>query len=167
MIFREQKPVPVEKLTEVLLRKHPVWEFCNDDEAGETLVRPVKKLPITSADSRLLACELQLADGSRLFGFFGNLSLNKKDRNQHFLTLSVFVNGSIEHLARYHDYDFEDHGPSWLAKKLRKKEEEIFPISYDLSASVKGDADCVRGSIPREPKTKLSRSEIIQLAVSG
>lgn len=167
MIPRAQKPVPVEKLTEELFKKHPVWEFCNDDKAGETLVRPVKKLPIASADNSLIGCELQLADGSPVFGFLGNLSLKKKDQNQHFLTLSVFVKGSIEHLARYHDHDFANRGPSWLAKKLRKKEDEVFPISYDLSTLATGDGNCVRGFIPREPKTKLSRTEIIQLAVSG
>jgi hypothetical protein len=130
-------------------------------------VRPVKKLPISSAASRLVGCQLRLADESPLFGFLGNLSLKKNDQNQHFLTLSVFVDGSIEHLARYHDHDFADHGPSWLAKKLRKKEEEVFPISYDLSALATGAADCIRSSIPAEPKTKLSRSAIIQLAVTG
>ena len=167
MISRTQKPIPVEKLTEALLRKSPVWEFCNDDEAGETVVQPVKRLPISSADNRLVGCELHLADGSVIFGFLGNLSLTKKDQNQHFLTVSLFVDGSIEYLARYHDFNFSDHGPSWLAKKLGKKKDAVFPISYDLSSLAAGAQDCIRGSIPVEPKKKLSRSEIIQLAVTG
>ena len=167
MIFRAQKPVPAEKLTEKLLRKYSVWEFCNDDEAGETLVRPVKTLPISSAGSRLVACDVRLADGTVIFGYLGNLSLTKKDQNQHFLTLSVFVGGTVEHLARYHDFDFGDRGPAWLARKLGKKVPDVFPISYDLSAIASGAADCVRGSIPAEPKTKLSRSALMQLAVVG
>lgn len=164
---RAPKPVLAEKLTEALLREYPVWEFCNDDKAGETLMRPVSEIPISSTHSRLIGCELRLADGSPLFGFLGNLSLEKADQNQHFLTLSVFVRGSIEHLARYHDHDVAEHGPAWLAKILRKKETEVFPIFYDVSAIAKGDQDCVRGFISREPKQKLSRSEIIQLAVTG
>lgn len=167
MIFRAQKPVPVEKLTEKLLRKYSVWEFCNDDGAGETLVRPVKTLPISSAGSRLVGCELRLADGSAIFGFLGNLSLTKTDQNQHFLTLSVFVDGGVAHLARYHDFDFADRGPAWLARKLGKKVAEVFPLSYDISAIAGGAADCIRSSIPAVPKTKLSRSAIIQLAVTG
>jgi hypothetical protein len=159
--------IPVEKLTEKLLRKHPVWEFCNDDEAGETVVAPVKKLPVSSADSRLVGCDLRLADGSVVFGFLGNLSLTKSGQNQHFLTVSVFIGGDVEHLARYHDHDFLDRGPAWLAKKLGKKVPEVFPMSYDLSAVASGAVDCVRGVIPAEPMKKLSRSEIIQLAVIG
>jgi hypothetical protein len=167
MISRAHKPIPVEKLTEALFRKYPVWEFCNDDEVGDTCVRPTKKLPISSGDSRLVGCEFRLANGSVLFGYLGNLSLAKKDQNQHFLTLSAFVDGSTEHLARYHDIDFSRHGPSWFAEKLGKRTKEVFPISYDLSSLAVGAEDCVRGSIPAEPKKKLSRSEIIQLAVTG
>jgi hypothetical protein len=165
MIFRSPKPVPVEKLTESLFRANPVWEFCNDDEAGETLVRPVKKLPITSSEGRLVGCEMRLADGSIIFGFLGNLDLTKEDRNQHFLTLSLFINGSIQHLARYHDIDFSDRGPASLAKKTGKKEGAIFPISYDVSKFATGSKDCICGSIQKEPKQKLSRSEIIMLAL--
>jgi len=165
MIFRKTKPVPVEKLTEAMLRANPVWEFCNDDEAGETLVKPVKKLPIASSKGRLVGCELRLADGSTMFGFLGNLDLTKADRNQHLLTLSLFFNGLIEHLARYHDIDSSDSGPASLAKKIGKKEEDIFPMSYDLSCYAIGSDDCIHGSIQKEPKQRLSRSEIIMLAL--
>jgi hypothetical protein len=165
MIFRRQKSVPAEEISEALLRKDPVWEFCNDDEARETLVRPVRKLPITSADRRLIGCDLRLADGSTVFGYLGNLSLTKKDRNQHFLTLSVFLAGSIEHLARSHDADFSRRGPSWFAMRLGKTEAEVFPLNYDLSNIAVGANDCVRGSIPREPEIKLSDNEFIHLAV--
>ena len=165
MIFRTPKPVPVEKITEALFRANPVWEFINDDETDETLVKPVKKLPVSSCDGRLVGCELRLADGSTIFGFLGNLDLTKADRNQHFLTLSLFLNGSIEHLARYHDIDFSDSGPASLAQKIGKKEEDIFPISYDISLCAIGSGDCIHGLIQKEPKQKLTRSEIIMLAL--
>src|SRR4051794_13034379 len=128
MKFRREKRVPAEELTEALLRQLPVWEFCNDDEAGETLVRPVKKLPIDSADGRILACEFRVADGSRVFGDISNLSLSDAEKNVHFLGISIFVGGKVEHLARYHDSWFESHGPAQLAAKLQKKEADVFPI---------------------------------------
>src|ERR1019366_2600966 len=103
MIFGKREVVPAEHLTETLLRRSPVWEFCNDDEAGETLVRPVKETPIDSGGSRLFGCELLFADGSTGFGYIGNLSLGDAEKNCHFLTLSVFVRGEIFHLARYFD----------------------------------------------------------------
>lgn len=167
MTLGEKVKISVEKLTEKLLRQHPVWEFCNDDDAGETVVTPVKKLPISTADSRIVGCELRLANGSLTFGFLGTLSLTKSDQNQHFLTLSIFIGGVIEHLSRYHDFDFAERGPAWLAKKLGKKVEEVFPIFYDVSAIASGSADCLRGFMSVEPKKKLSRREIIQLAVDG
>jgi hypothetical protein len=160
-----EKSVSAENLTEGLLREHPVWEFCNDDAGGETLVRPVKKLPISSSDGRLVGCELYLNDGSVVYGLLGNLSLTKPKRNQHFLTLTVFVDGVSVHLARYFDADYSRRGPAMLAAKLRKRESEVFPISYDLSAIASGSPECVRGSVPQEPQAQLSRSEIIQLAV--
>ena len=167
MIFRTQKPVPAEEITEALLRANPVWEFCNEDESGETLLMPAKKLPITSSENRLVGCELRLRDGSTIFGYLGNLDLTKAFRNQHFLTLSIFMNGTTEHLARYHDLDFSDRGPAALAQKIGKNLEDIFPMTYDLSACATGSDDCIRGSIQKEPKERLSRSEIIMLAVNG
>ena len=159
------KPIPVEKLTEELLRKIPIWEFCNDDEAGETPVRPVKKFPVSSGDNHLFGCELRFSDGSTGFGLLGNLSLTNPEQNLHFRTLSVFEGGREYYLPRYHDFDFEKRGPKALANSLRKKVGDIFPISYNLSGVATGAVQCIRGSIPSEPEKKLSRAEIIQLAL--
>jgi hypothetical protein len=165
MIFGKQEAIPVEKLTEALLRKFPVWKFCNDDELGETAIQPVKDLPITSANGCLIACDFRLADGSHLSGLMGNLSLKDDNRNQNFLTISVFIEGKFAHLARYHDSDSSERGPSWLASRLGKNENDVFPISYDISAVAIGKSTCIRGAITKEPIEKLSRAEIIRLAV--
>lgn len=159
------KSIPVGKLTEALLRKHPVWEFTNDDEGNETQVRPVKKLPVTSGDGRVFGCEIRFADGTEAFAMIGNWSLKEKEPNEHFRTLTVFFKGKEHCRLRYHDFDFEKRGPTALARKIGKKPDEIFPISYDLSAVAKGAADCVGGVILAEPKAKLSRQAIIALAV--
>ena len=63
--------IPVEKLTDRLFAENPVWEFCNDEGAGQTLVHPVSLLPISDAGGRLIACKFLLADQSRLRGYLG------------------------------------------------------------------------------------------------
>jgi hypothetical protein len=157
------KPIPAESLTEALLRADRVWEFCNDDRMGDTLVRPVKRLPVTDSDCRLFAGEFTLADGSKIYGYLGNLSLRSKDQNQQFLTLSVFVGRGVVHLARYHDVDFARRGPAALAAKLGKVPIDVFPISFDVSDIARGNTDCVRGQIPAESLQKLSQDELMKL----
>lgn len=159
------KSTPVGKLTEALLRKHPVWEFTNEDGSDEMSVRPVKKLPVISGDGRLFGSEIRFADGSVAFGLIGNLSLTDKEQNAHFRTLTVFLKGKAHGVSRYHDFDFEKRGPTALAKQIGKKPGEIFPISYDLSAVAKGAKDCVAGVILAEPKKKLTRQALIAAAV--
>ncbi len=163
---RAKKYLPIEVLTEALLRTTPVWEFCDVDEVGETCVRPVAKLPVSSGEGRIFGSELRFRDGSVVFGFLGNLSLSATEKNRHFLTVSVFVGSDTYHLARYHDLDVAKRGPASLAKRFGKKEDEVFPISYDLSSVATGSDDCIRGTIPKEPLEILPRSEIIRLAVS-
>jgi hypothetical protein len=166
MSLKRDKPIPVESLTEALFRANRVWEHCNDDSIGETMVRPVKRLPITDTSCCLLGCELKLADGSKIYGYLGNLSLGSKAQNQHFLTLSVFFGGGIVHLARYHDFDFAQRGPAALAATLGKPPMDVFPISFDVSDITRGKADCVRGQIPGEPHQKLARDELMKMLLT-
>jgi hypothetical protein len=165
MISCERMTVSVEDLTEELFRNHPVWEFIPEDECGDTGLRPVESSPVSCTEGRLFGGKFRLADGSEVLGYLGNFSSTDKDHNAHFLTLSIFVDGTVKHLSRYHDFDFVERGPSWLAQKLGKKEEEVFPISYDFSDVATGREECLRGSIPREPEIKLSKNELIRLAV--
>jgi hypothetical protein len=39
---------PVESLTVADLQAHPVWEWLNDDEIGDTMMEPVEELPVTT-----------------------------------------------------------------------------------------------------------------------
>jgi len=165
MTARRRLRVPAEDLTEVQLRAMPVWEFCNDDEAGETLMEPVQELPISHARRRVVACEFTLADGTKAFGQIGNLSLQREEQNRHFLGISLFVQGKLVHLARYHDAWYATENPAHLAAKLDRKLEAVFPISYDLSAIAEGNPQCVRGTIPQEPIVRLGDDELIRLAL--
>ncbi len=159
------KPIPVGKLTESLLRKHPVWEFTNDDERDETMVKPIKKLPVTDGSGRLFGCPVSLADGTTAFAMLGNVSLVDHRQNDQFRTLSLFLDGREHYLSRYHDFDYRKRGPGALSRDLGRKTTQVFPISYDLSAFARGAPDCLRASIPAKPREKLSHSELIKLAV--
>jgi len=55
---------PVESLTVADFQAHPVWEWLNDDEIGETMLQPVGKLPVESLDNRLIGVQVRLANGS-------------------------------------------------------------------------------------------------------
>jgi len=165
MWFKRERRVPAEELTEAMLRECPVWEFCNEDGIGETVVRPVKKLPVVDTRGCLLACEFQLADGSRLFGQMRNLSLHDEEKNRHFLSIGVFVHGVLERLALYHEAWYDEQDPGAFAAKLAKRIEDVFPISYDVSSLATGSPACVKGTIPREPARRLSRDALIKLAI--
>ena len=83
----------------------------------------------------------------------------------HFLSLSVPSQGEWFHLARYHDSDYAENGPVALAQLLGLTVAEVFPITYDLTSYVSGEASALKGTILAEPRERLSRDEIISLAV--
>src|SRR5262249_59029714 len=83
----------------------------------------------------------------------------------HFLTLSVERDGRWFHVARYHDFDYEERAPEKLAAFLGLAVNEVFPITYDLRPYANGDPRALHGMIPEAPAEKLTRAEIIALAV--
>jgi hypothetical protein len=42
---------PAESLTVADFQAHPVWEFLNDDEIGETMMQPVETLPVAEYEN--------------------------------------------------------------------------------------------------------------------
>ena len=157
----------VSELTVSDLRKHPVWTFSGNDSPRETAVRPVKKLPVQSLSGALVGCEVRFASGKIAMALLGNLDVERPHLTEHFLTLGVFRDdGAIFHLARYHDIGAGRRGPDALATFLKMKKREIFPISWDVRHVVAGDSAALHGVIPESPKTRLTSSEIITLALS-
>lgn len=154
------------QLTASDLKIHPVWRFTGGDTPSETAVVPLKCLPARSVAGAIIGSEVQLAAGKRLIAILGNLKPANPRLTEHFLTLSVFRDdGALFHLARYHDYDAEQRGPKALAEFLGLKESEVFPITWDVRHLVHGDPTALRGKIESEPKVRLSRAEVIALAV--
>jgi hypothetical protein len=149
----------VEKLTVADLEAFPVWEYTNTDgPLGETAVQPVKKIPVENLDGRLVGSQIRLANGSDVWALICNVDSKNPWATQHVLTLSVFNKGTSFDMARYHDYDGNERGPQALANFLGLPVEEVFPIAYDLSRFS-------LGTIPKEPPEKLTRAQIISLAL--
>jgi hypothetical protein len=155
----------IEELTVADLEAFPVWQYANSDKRGETAVRPVKKTPVKNLTGRFAGVQVRLAKGSNVWALIGNVDASNPRLTQHFLTLSVFRNGRWFTMARYHDFDAKERGPDALAAFLGLRVDEVFPISYDISRCSLGDVAALLGTIEKEPRERLTRAEIIALAV--
>jgi hypothetical protein len=155
----------LESLTIPDLEEHPVWQYVNDDAAGETVIKPVMRLPVRNLIGRVVGTQIKLASGDQVWSLIGNVDVANGRLTEHFLTLTVFRNQLRFTLARYHDIDYAEHGPSALASFLGMNIDDVFPISYDLSRVTEGEPSALIGSILKEPKEKLTRAQIIALAV--
>jgi len=157
---------PADSLTEEDFAESPVWRFTNSDSPDETQVTPVRRLPVKRVDGCIVGCQIHLANRTVLRGFLGNLDTTSARLTEHFLSLSVFrSDGAVFHLARYHDFDATERSPIALAAFLGLPLEAVFPITYDVSSSVIGSSAVVRGVITAEPRERLTRAEVIALAV--
>lgn len=156
---------PVEKLQISDLKASPVWQYVNSQEDDGTAVGPVKKIPVTNLNGKLVGIQVQLADGNSKWALIGNVDNENPRLTEHFLTLSILHNDKWFTLSRYHDFDYSTNGPDALAKFIGLDVDQIFPITYDISAYVKGDSSALSGKILKEPKEKLTRAQIIAMAV--
>lgn len=143
-----------------------VWQFTNSKERiGETAVRPIKKIPVKNLNGRIVATQVRLANSTSVWALIGNVAPTNPKLTQHFLTLSVELNAKWFTMARYHDFDASERGPHALAAFLNLPIDAIFPISYNISRVCEGDPAALVGTIEKEPQEKLTRADIIGLAV--
>lgn len=155
----------VSALSVVDLGKCPVWKFAQSDDDGEPLVLPVSKVPVSSLAGKLIGTKVRLGNGTEAWAVIGNVDGNNRRLNQHFVAISIEREGHWFHLARYHDREYGDYGPEQLSRFLNLSVDDVFPISYDLRAYAVGDPDALRGTIPREPLERLTRAQVIALAI--
>lgn len=156
---------PIESLDAADLQAHAVWQYANIDEAGETLLRPVRRLPVNRLAGKVVGTRVRLANGSGFWALLGNIDESNPRLTEHFLTLSILHADRWFTLARYHDLDYGEKGPEALAQFICLDVDEVFPIAYDIRSIAKGEVDALVGMIPKEPRERLSRAEIIALAV--
>lgn len=146
-------------------KARPIWRFVHDDEPDETYVIPMNVRQVTQPSGRIIGSEVTLADGSRLWAMFGSVDRENPEATEQFITLSLFVEGRWFHLARYFDFDVKERGPKALAAVLKRPLAEVFPIHYDLRPFVRNAPPWLMGTIRASPRRRLTRSEIIALAV--
>ena len=161
-VARPLRSVPIEELLRV-----GVWKFPSEaPQRDETWVEPVPKVPVSTLAGRIAALRVRLADDTLSPAILGNIDLRNPVLSQHFRTLTLIGRGTAWFdLARYHDSDYDSRGPGALADFLGLPLSAVFPISYDLSGLVLGSAACVLGQIPAEPENRLTKAELIAMAV--
>ena len=54
---------PIESLSVGELEASPIWQYASNDGAGETLVRPVKKMPVKNLAGKVVGTQVRLANG--------------------------------------------------------------------------------------------------------
>lgn len=150
---------PVELLTVADFKAHPVWEYLNDDEIGDTMVAPVKELPVESLANRLVGTQVCLANGSRAWALIGNFDVTNLRATQHLMTLSIYRGDDWRYLARYHDIGFPVEGPEALARFLSLHVDDVFPITVDVRRYVHGDPKALIAVVLKEPQEKLTYEE--------
>lgn len=155
----------IECITTEEIRETPVWRFASKPRSDETELIPVRKFPCKNLNGRLVGTQVTLADGSFVWSFLGNIDTSNPRLTEHFITISIESNGKWFHLARYHDFDFAERSPVCLAAFLGKDVDSVFPIKYDIRSFAEGESDALTGLIEKEPHERLTRAEIIAMAV--
>jgi hypothetical protein len=157
---------PVSALVIEDLQRCPVWQYTDTEEVDETYVRPVKRLPVWSLTGRVVATKSALANGERRWALLGNVDLTNPRLTEHFISMSVENDGKWFMLARYHDAFYAQSGPQALSDFLGLSIDDVFPISYDVREHVKGSSAASVGTILKEPRERLTRAQIMAMAVS-
>ena len=155
----------VDSLTTADLKAHAVWRHVNRDESGELLVEPAKRVPVSDLVSKIVGAQVRFANGAQAWAIIGNADATNSRLNEHFLTLSIARGNRWFALARYHDPDFLERGPEMLAHFLDMQVDDVFPIHVDIREVVLGGPEALAFNLLKEPKEKLSRAEIIALAI--
>lgn len=148
------------------LGEYPIWEFVSSSrKVGGLAVRPIRRVPVRQMSGKIVGTLVILANGSRIWALIGNIDEAEPQLTLHFLTISVFHGDRWFPMARYHDYDYNERGPRALAEFLKLTVDEVFPISYDIRDFCIAKSGVLVGKIEAEPTERLTREEIIGLAV--
>jgi hypothetical protein len=158
-------PKSIDLLTACDPAASPVWEYTNRGGESDLFVVAITAIPVKNLNGKVIGSQVRLANGLKQWSLIGNVDTTNPRFTEHWLTLSVERYGKWFHLARYHDHDYAERGPEALSRFLGLKVDDVFPIVYDLRVYVEGDLAELAGAVRREPRQKLSRAEVIALAV--
>jgi hypothetical protein len=120
---------------------------------------------VSDLGGKIVGAPVKLANGSGVWAMVGNITARDPRRTEFFVTVSIERHGRWYHLARYHDYDYEQRGPSGLAEFLDLSVDDVFPIEYDVSRYLIGDPAATAGKVLKEPRERISRAELMKMIV--
>jgi len=158
---------PVSTLRPTHLTRNPISRFVSPDVPDETWVSPISGRRTSSLVGKVVGTNVVFADGTECWALFGNVDPTNAERTEHFLALSLYLNGKWFHLARYHDVDVKTRGPRALAAALERHTSKVFPIRYDWRPFLRGDFPALLGVVRQHPRKRLTRAQVIALAVSA
>ncbi len=154
----------VDLLTTADFKRFPVWTYVPETRTrDETWMRPVRKLPVSDFDNKLVGARVRFSNGRRVWAMIGNVDVNDPSKTEQFLGLSFRIGRSWFHLARYHDIDYNSQGPKALAAALNMRTSDIFPITYDLRPFARGNPNALQGQVFLAPKKRLSKPALMRL----
>ena len=152
----------IETISVADIQANPVWKYSRH---GDTAIQPVMKLPCKTLNGRIVGTQVELADGTTVWALLGNIDTENPAFSKHIMTVSIESCGNWFFLARYHDYDYNEHGPANLSEWLGKSLDQVFPITFDIQNLFIGKSAALKGTIEKEPSERLSRAEIIAMAI--
>ncbi|HEX4141255.1 MAG TPA: hypothetical protein VHY09_12970 [Candidatus Methylacidiphilales bacterium] len=165
---------PADKLTPSDWKKYPVWTFDLDNESApgrdETWMVPAKKLPVSDLRNCGCRANARLASGREIDAVLWNIRLQSDPKEEelwkNFARLQISKGSSpfvpkLQYSVWVRDrwwvsendggfmslVDFKKRNASDMANALGETLDEIFPISYDISALASGPAAVVKGKI--------------------
>jgi len=156
---------PVTRIRPGDLQRHCIWRFVSSDEPDETWITPLKGATVSSFTGKVVGTKVVFANQISHWAVFSNIDPTNGWLTRHVLTLSVWTGRRWFHLARYHDPDVQEHGPNALAAAFGLSVSDVFPIQYDLRRYSKVASDCLVGVVEATPRKRLTRAQIIALAV--
>jgi hypothetical protein len=142
-----------------------VWQFAVGERSDDAVVQPVKHIPARDLLGKVVGTQVRLANGSLVWALIGNVDVKNPRLTEHFLTLSVTKGDHWFTLSRYHDFDYAENGPEGFSRFLGLPVDEVFPVAYDITTYAKGDPKALSGVILKAPREKLTRAELIGMAV--
>jgi hypothetical protein len=157
----------VDRLSIADFKRFPVWTYVPETRTrDETWMRPVRKLPVSDFDNKLVGARVRFSNGRQVWAMTGNVDVKDPVKTEQFLGLSLRIGRSWFHRARYHDIDHKSQDPKALAAALNMRISDIFPITYDLRPFARGNPNALRGQVFRAPKKRLSKSALMRLIFS-
>jgi hypothetical protein len=147
---------PVDKLTMEDFDVFHVWEYATDeegdDEPDETWVRPVKQALVRRGEySQLVAATFRTSADRELRGFMIVTTAKKMVEITPGSILSsrlyLVLPGISRREAEVRDLSWSIHAREELCRRLRTKEDAVFPLAYSLDTLIAGEKAARSGSV--------------------